>query len=121
MIIDDSESDVFLAKHYLQECGHYESIHTEEDGSTALEALNGKIDPDIIFLDLHMPRVNGFEFLKEYKLRINPPRSAIIVMAHSQDLLEELRETIDFTFVRDVILKPLTREIVIELAHRFGR
>lgn len=121
LIIDDSESDVFLAKHHLNECGHYETIYTEEDGSSALEALDGKVEPDIIFLDLNMPRVNGFEFLEEYKVRNNPPKSAIIIMAHSPDVLEEVREMIDFTFVRDVILKPLTKEIAIELAHRFGR
>ena len=121
LIIDDSESDLFLTRHHLMECGHYEAIHTEEDGSSALEALDGRVDPDIILLDLNMPRLNGFEFLEEYKLRNRPSKSAIIVMAHSPDIIDEIRQKIDFTLVRDVILKPLTKEIAIELALRFGR
>jgi len=61
------------------------------DGAAALEALESE-QPDIIMLDMRMPRMDGFQFLN--KLRANPACAAIPVIIVS-GLGDELLRAID--------------------------
>ena len=77
LLIDDDEPTNFLSNMLLEEanCAHH--IQTAESGQNALDYLsktaysgNGKTAlpfPELIFLDINMPAMNGWEFLEEYK------------------------------------------------------
>ena len=67
MVIDDSEADQLIAEIALQMYDPNIEIIKAYDGLEALEILKD-IDeqPEIIFLDINMPRMNGHEFLKVY-------------------------------------------------------
>ena len=61
------EDDVDLCDAYqmiLESSGY--SVTTAHDGRQALDVINEKGDPDIIFLDLRMPVMDGLAFLREY-------------------------------------------------------
>src|ERR1700742_4250180 len=72
-LIDDDKLFVFLTKKSIQEADIVAHIKEFGDGQAAIEyikeiASNAELLPDIIFLDLSMPIMDGWEFLKEYSL-----------------------------------------------------
>jgi chemosensory pili system protein ChpA (sensor histidine kinase/response regulator) len=64
MIVDDSVSIRQVVSRLIEEQGW--KAHTAKDGLDALEKLR-EIRPDIIVLDIEMPRMNGYEFLSAVK------------------------------------------------------
>ncbi len=101
LLVDDDEDDEEIFRSALKQIPN--SIHCEayQDASEALEALRTKHNfPDLIFLDLNMPVMNGQEFLVEIKR--NEILKAIPVIVYSTsshkptiDLMKDLG-AIDF-------------------------
>ncbi len=56
-------------------------VFVAHDGQEALE-LTETVEPDLILLDLRMPRVSGIEFLKAYKLGEKHPKVKVIVFSN---------------------------------------
>lgn len=68
MLIDDDEPTNFLSKMLIEEAHCAEHIQVADSGKMALEYLsNGHSKPDLIFLDINMPAMNGWEFLEKYR------------------------------------------------------
>lgn len=118
LIIDDSEFDRYILKRQIREAGISEHIFEADDGKSAAEFLDnyqckseeypGKLPPCIIFLDINMPRMNGFEFLEYYRMLLEKNealRSTIIMMFSSSEIDEEKQKALAYDFVRDYITK----------------
>jgi two-component system, OmpR family, response regulator VicR len=56
-------------------------VHAAYDGEEALEVTK-KVEPDLILLDLRMPRMNGIEFLKAYELEKKHPKTKVVVFSN---------------------------------------
>lgn len=68
LLVDDDKFCNFFHDRVLGKMNCTESIEIVTDGVMALEFLKSrKNKPDIIFLDINMPKMNGWEFLEEYK------------------------------------------------------
>ena len=69
LLVDDDVDDTSLFKEVLEEVTPSVVFNSAEDGSQALHYLKKEtsILPDVIFLDLNMPRMGGKECLKEIK------------------------------------------------------
>ena len=71
LLVEDNPGDVRLTKELLKEGGFDPTIHVVSDGSDALDFLSQRGEyadaprPDAILLDLHLPRMDGTEVLKE--------------------------------------------------------
>ncbi len=76
------EDDKILNDAYtliLEKTGH--KVMSASNGEEALEATN-KEDPDVILLDLLMPKMNGLQFLEAYDLKGKHPRVKVVVLSN---------------------------------------
>jgi len=96
LIIDDEHIAHDIIKNYCDLLPNMELMKNCYDGLEAFEYLN-KNDVDLIFLDLNMPKLKGFEFLKTLK---NPPK-VIVTTAYKEFALEGYELNIS-----DYLLKP---------------
>src|SRR3989339_1428189 len=62
MIIEDEEPARILLKNYLQDISELDLIAECSDGFTAVKTIN-ELKPDLVFLDVQMPKLTGFEVL----------------------------------------------------------
>lgn len=106
MIIDDSEGDQMLAKMQIEEFDANINILQAHDGQEALEVLDDlDRQPDVIFLDINMPRMNGHEFLAEYSKRDD--QSVVIAMLTSSDQARDKEQAMKYECVKKYFLKLL--------------
>lgn len=92
-IVDDDPDDQELFIEALQEIDESCKCITAFDGEEALEKLNdGMPQPDFIFLDLNMPRMNGKQFLAEIKSSEKIRHIPVIIYSTSSDK-KDMQET----------------------------
>jgi len=85
LLIDDNEIDLFINERLLQYSNFASDIIPLTSSKTALEYLkNEKVLPEIIFLDVNMPVIDGFKFLYEFsKFPDNRKKEVRIVLLTS--------------------------------------
>ncbi len=67
ILADDDDDDSMLFKEALSKVASSITVSLAEDGQKLINYLNTLSIPDMIFLDLNMPRKNGLECLKEIR------------------------------------------------------
>lgn len=77
LIAEDSEINASIIYSHLTDMGHYVDIAT--DGNTALYAMN-KHHYDIVFMDIHMPKMDGIEATRQWR-KIEPDQRSLPVIA----------------------------------------
>lgn len=125
LLVDDNESDNFLHRMVLERHGFAEKIIEARNGEEARFMLASEppvadgLPPDVIFLDIRMPVLDGFGFLESYR-RLPPERRArrVVVMLTSS-LDDRDRERARQSGVVDLyVQKPLTAEHLADLRTR---
>ncbi|MBA3970986.1 MAG: response regulator [Bacteroidetes bacterium] len=93
LLVDDNPADNTFHKINIKESGTCEHVEVAADGKKALEYLihsseasNDFPKPDIIFLDINMPKMDGFEFLEEYKKLDDKIKSRVLIIMLSTSL-----------------------------------
>lgn len=104
LIVDDSKTDMMLIKSILYD---YELLYAY-DGVEALEILHQVDDIDLMILDLNMPRMNGFEVLKNIRNVPQFQKVATLILTNYDELENEIKG-LDLGAV-DYIRKPLNLE-----------
>ena len=93
LLADDDENDRLLFQEVFSGLKIKTIVHTVNNGIQLMEWLNGKNIrlPDLIFLDLNMPRKNGLECLKEIKSndKLNDIFIAIYSTSENEKDIEE--------------------------------
>ena len=91
LLIDDDQVFNFLNTKVLQRLGITDGIHTATNGRDALKLINGMssdqvVFPDVIFLDINMPIMDGFGFIEAFrKLQVPHDDVVIAIVTSSQD------------------------------------
>lgn len=100
LIIDDEEAARILIRQYLSDYGQLEIAGECADGITAVSTIN-RMEPDLIFLDIQMPGLSGFQVLRQI---VHVPQ-IIFSTAYDQYALKAFDSN-----AIDYLLKPFTRE-----------
>lgn len=123
IFIDDDEDLNYLQKRM---CFRSKIINNCYITSSALQTLNylseNPIPPDIIFVDINMPIMSGFEFIEEYekKLFSQFPETRLYVVSSS--VREHDKKTaLGYKSVQGFIVKPLTEEKLEEIYLQFAK
>lgn len=120
LLIDDDQSDIYLAKRALKKCETPVQMQIARHGEEALSLLRREEPhaearrPDLIFLDLNMPRMSGHEFLERVKGDDELKSIPIIVMSMSEskvDIEESYRLQASAYISKPIELEPFTRVI----------
>lgn len=113
LLIDDDEPTNFFSSLIIEDADCAENIQVAESGQTALGLLNDDHipSPDLIFLDINMPAMDGWEFLERYRQLPKGPQSKIIMLTTSlnpddREKASKIKEVSGFE------TKPLTPEII---------
>ena len=116
LLIDDNYIDNFVTRRLLESTNFAEDIVVSESPTEALQLLgDGSIRPDVIFLDIRMPQMSGFEFLEAYdKLPIDKNGIKIFLLSSSFDPTD-IRRSTENKYITHFIHKPLTHQILEDL------
>jgi CheY-like chemotaxis protein len=99
LFIEDDEDDAYIIRHALKREGIQESLHFVNNGKMAVEYLESLTSdnlgsrslPLIIFLDLNMPLMNGFEFL-QWRREQPAFQSVPVLVLSSSDSYHDINE-----------------------------
>jgi len=99
LLVDDNSDDVSIALRAIGRAGLPVEVQTRRNGREALEALHlydgadgEPLRPRVIFLDLRMPQVDGFEVLRRLR-RAAPTRDIPVVVISSSQRPEDVRRS----------------------------
>ena len=116
-MIDDNYIDNFVTRRILEGGDFSEKVIVNQSATEAIESLrSGAVKPDVIFLDIRMPMMGGFEFLQEYdKLDIEGKQSIKIYMLSSSLDPTDLKKSTNNKYITSFIHKPLTQKALDEI------
>lgn len=124
MLIDDNREDNYFHQRIIRKNDAANIVVVKESGEEALNYLKSKDEhkgahPNIIFLDINMPGMNGWEFIEEYNKLDNRSQSEmIIIMLTSSDNPEDIEKAKDYN-VDDFKIKPLTVKMLEEVLEKY--
>lgn len=119
LLVDDSESSNFYNKKLIEKIDAADNVYSAENGKEALDFINKKHpyecnvpDPNLILLDLNMPKMNGYEFLDELdKLPKSYTQKIMIVILTTSDWGKDKEQVKKYChLVQGLIQKPLYKE-----------
>lgn len=121
ILIDDSEIDLFIQRRFLEVYAFSNNIISYKSAQEAIDALeepNAK-PPDIIFLDLNMPNIDGFGFLKSFNEMPSAVRDKVrIIVLTSSNNKKDKDEAFQYKNVIHYITKPIKQSDIEELKKR---
>ena len=112
LAIDDEETIRKIYMYAFKDTVY--EVETATSGESGLE-LQREIKYDLIFLDIHMPGMNGFEVLREIR-KTDEDVPIYIVTAFYKKFLEEIGSAIEEGLKFEIIHKPITLKQIVSIA-----
>ena len=118
LLIDDDDSANFLSELVIRKTNCTEKVVAVQSGNAALEYLKSKENgvhpkPDLIFLDINMPGMNGWEFLEAYdELEFEQKGKIVVVMLTTSTNPDDIAKAKSIGGINDFSHKPMTTEML---------
>ena len=119
-IIDDDEVYIFTTRRMLELGGYDVDILSFTSAQLAIEDLRNRINnqstlPDVIFLDINMPDMNGWDFLDQVMLletfESDLNKVDIFIVSSSTDRQDQIKSS-SYDIVADYVIKPFSFEVL---------
>lgn len=123
MLIDDNKIDNFFHERVIKKQNAAQHIIIKESGQDALDYLtagDAVIQPELIFLDINMPGMNGWEFIEQYRqLDEKLQKAMIVVMLTTSENPDDKAKAATQGILSDFRSKPLTKEMLEEVIGQY--
>ncbi len=121
MLVDDNDTDNFISKRIIEITKFANRVEVKNSGKSALDYLRDNQDnidnlPNLIFLDINMPIVDGFVFLYEFEKfsDVIKDKCKVIILS-SSDNKRDIDKIVNNNHVIKFITKPLTETALEEV------
>lgn len=115
--VEDSLDTRGIVKLILEKEGYV--VYGVDDGESGLKALK-KIKPDLMLVDIMLPGMSGWEFVKSAREKIG--RTPAIIMLSALEITPEHRKNLSKAGVADYITKPFTVDALMKaVRHATGK
>ena len=114
MLVDDNDTDNFISKRIIEITKFAKQVIVKNSGKSALDYLKENEEneaelPNLIFLDINMPIVDGFVFLYEFeKFNTLIKDKCKVIILSSSDNKRDIDKIVNNNHVIKFITKPLT-------------
>ncbi|MBD3637529.1 MAG: response regulator [Crocinitomicaceae bacterium] len=115
-LVDDDKNYQFFAEHVINSSGAVDKLKVFGNGREAVQYIQSVVNmneelPDVIFLDLDMPIMDGWEFLQEFRyLRPILEKKITLFVVTSSVNPKDIIKAKSMPEVKDFIIKPVTKE-----------
>ncbi len=116
LVIDDNIENVRLAERFL-EWANYTNVQCMTNSAEALQLLK-TVTPDLILLDLHMPKPDGYEILNQVRAA-RMPLCSVPVLVFTADVTRETRAKALEAGASDFLTKPGDAQEILLRVHNF--
>ncbi len=117
LLIDDDPITILVCERMIQITNFGDKIDAFKNGLEAMEQIEAQLKdgaeemPEVIFVDLNMPVMNGWEFLERFNtLSIPSNKMPLVYILSSTVDCTDQANALSYPFVKDFISKPLTKE-----------
>jgi len=114
LVVDDNQENLLLLKSVLEEVGFF--VMEAKNGQEAVAAYK-KESPDLIWMDMHMPVMDGYEAVRQ--IRQCPEGDTVPVIAITASAFGEQRNEILASGCNDMVIKPFQAHEIFEMIGRF--
>lgn len=117
-IVDDDELFQFVMRQHLERLGMVENIHKFSDGEQALNYIRSNLQhpellPELILLDVNMPYMDGWQFMREYvKLELPAGINIKIYVLSSSTHESDLQKAKEFPSLAGYLVKPIGKQLI---------
>jgi CheY-like chemotaxis protein len=121
MLIDDNIDDNFIHERIINKSNTVQKIIAKTSAKDALEYLSLETTddnyyPELIFLDINMPGMKGWQFVTEFNKQKNHLKQpVIIVMLTTSENPDDLKKAVAMDGISDFRTKPLTKQMLEEI------
>jgi len=115
MVVEDNRLNMLLAEAVLRDIAPGIRIHKASNGMEAIQLIENGLAPDLIFMDLQMPIIDGFETTKIIRELYHAP---VRIVALTASAISEVRDQCLASGMDDFLTKPFTRDQIAQLLQR---
>jgi CheY-like chemotaxis protein len=125
MLIDDNKDDNFFHERVIKKSNAADVVIAKQSGPEALKYLttlnvSGDTRPNVIFLDINMPGMNGWEFIEEFKkLDKYFQETMVVVMLTTSDNPDDKALAKTNGLLAGFKTKPLTKEMLEDILKEY--
>ena len=116
LVIDDSNTIRRSAEIFLKQGGH--EVLLAEDGFDALSKVND-FRPDMIFCDILMPRLDGYQTCAIIKKNANYAAIPVVMLSSKDGVFDKARGRMVGS--QDYLTKPFTKDQLLQAVEQFGK